>query len=166
MKPLLVLVLAAASLSALIRPHAAGAQERDLQKRLAGAKRIDCRFTALATGTWEGGSAHAAIKPVEIEAVFFDIDVDGGTAEAKSDFGNKFIVVRYSHGYLHFMQLSEAGPLRVTTVIAEETPKGRFKAVQSRHEYSAVALPGYTSRPEMYVGDCAVESTTSVPPSR
>jgi hypothetical protein len=28
--------------------------------------------------------------------------------------------------------------------------------VQNRVEYSSVVLPGFTSRPEIYVGDCAV----------
>jgi hypothetical protein len=29
-------------------------------------------------------------------------------------------------------------------------------AVHVRHEYSPAIIPGFTSRPEMYVGDCAI----------
>jgi hypothetical protein len=28
-------------------------------------------------------------------------------------------------------------------------------AVHTRHEYTDISLPGFTSRPEMYIGDCA-----------
>ncbi|MGW8369982.1 MAG: hypothetical protein ACWGPN_15065, partial [Gammaproteobacteria bacterium] len=66
-------------------------------------------------------------------------------------------VVRYAQGYLHFMQTMSAGPIYLTTILAEPSADGRLKAVQTRHEYTAVMLPGFTSRPEMYLGDCAVE---------
>ena len=140
----------------LAHPGDAFAQGSALERRLAAATRIDCRFTALATGTWEGEVPSAAVTPVDIEAAFFDINVDEATAEAEGRFGATFIVVRYAHGYLHFMQMSDAGPLHLTTVLAQETSDGRLKAVQTRHEYSQTILPGFTSRPEMYVGDCAV----------
>ncbi len=156
MKSLLAIALTAAVLASLALPRPAAAQNTALEKRLAAAKRLDCRFTVVATGSWPHGGPRAEAKPATLTAAFFDIDIDGGTAEADGDFGKSYIVVNYSHGYLHLLQMSKAGPLRVTTVIAEETSGGRMKAVQSRHEYSAVALPGFTSRPEMYVGDCAV----------
>jgi hypothetical protein len=55
------------------------------------------------------------------------------------------------------MQMSEAGPLHVTTVFAAESSAGRLKASHTRHEYSPTMVPGFTSRPEMYIGDCAVK---------
>ncbi len=55
------------------------------------------------------------------------------------------------------MQLMNAGPLYLTTILAQPTEDGRLKAVHARHEYTQVRLPGFTSRPEMYLGDCAVE---------
>jgi hypothetical protein len=146
----------AAAVLALVINQAAQAQTVQLQERLRKATRIECKFTALATGDWKGTTAQAAVSPATLEATFVDIDIDGGTAEAEGDLGESFIVVRYSHGYLHLMQISDAGPLRVTTVLAQPTSGGRMKAVQTRHEFSVVSLPGYTSRPEMYVGDCAV----------
>jgi hypothetical protein len=54
------------------------------------------------------------------------------------------------------MQMHGAGPLYTTTVIARETKDGRLMAVHTRHEYTDISLPGFTSRPEMYVGDCRV----------
>jgi len=134
----------------------AAAQSRALERRLESATRVDCRFTALATGDWSGAEAKATVTEVEHTAAFFDIDVDGGTAEAEGAFGTTFIVVRYARGYLHFMQMSDGGPLYLTTVLAQESGIGRLKAVQTRHEYLPTALPGFTSRPEMYVGDCEV----------
>jgi hypothetical protein len=94
---------------------------------------------------------------VEFEAAFFDIDVESGTAEAEGRFGASYIIVRYAEGYLHFMQTLNSGPLYLTTVLAQPTTDGRLKAVHTRHEYTRVSLPGFTSRPEMYLGDCAVQ---------
>jgi hypothetical protein len=132
------------------------AQSRGLEERLAGATRVDCSFTALAQSSWDDDAPSAAVEPAELEAAFFDINTSEGTAEAEGRFGATFIVVRYSHGYLHFLQMSDAGPLHVTTVLAQESASGRMKAVHTRHEYTPTILPGFTSRPEMYVGDCAV----------
>jgi hypothetical protein len=39
-------------------------------------------------------------------------------------------------------------------VFDKETRAGRLQAVHTRHEYTAVSLPGFTSRPEQYYGDC------------
>ncbi len=134
----------------------AAAQSRDLERRLSSATRIECSFGKLVTGNWNGAEPAIEVGDSRLEATFFDIDIDEGTAEAGSDFGNTFISVRYAQGYLHFLQMSDAGPLRITTVLAQESANGRMKAVQTRHEYSPTVLPGFTSRPEMYVGDCAV----------
>jgi hypothetical protein len=150
----IVAVLALTGLSMVV-PVTADAQSNALQRRLAAATRIDCRFTTLVNVDWKDGT-EAKVGPTEFEMGFFDIDVGEGTAEAEGRFGASFIVVRYSEGYLHFMQMSNAGPLHLTTVLAQESTDGRMKAVHTRHEYSPTALPGFTSRPEMYVGDCAV----------
>jgi hypothetical protein len=49
-----------------------------------------------------------------------------------------------------------SGPLYTTTVLAKESRDGRLLAIHTRHEYTDVSLPGFTSRPEMYLGECAV----------
>jgi hypothetical protein len=156
MSRLLAIAFFGMAMLAFAPPQEVFAQSRDLQRRLATAKRVDCTFAALATGTWDGATPQAAVSPVKVEASFHDINVDEGTAEAGSSFGNTFISVRYLYGYLHFMQMSDAGPLYVTTILAHATSGGRMKAVQTRHEFSPTIVPGFTSRPEMYVGDCAV----------
>lgn len=150
-------VASAALGAALLMPCAdASAQGRALERRLESATRVDCRFTTLVTADWQGAEATATVTEVEHTAAFFDIDIDGGTAEAEGAFGATFIVVRHARGYLHFLQMSDAGPLHLTTVLAQESGDGRLKAVHTRHEYMSTALPGFTSRPEMYVGDCEV----------
>jgi hypothetical protein len=143
---------------ALSQPPTAYAQSRELQRRLATATRVECTFSTLATGDWDGATPQAAVKPATHEASFQDINVDEGTAEASTTYGNSFISVRYSSGYLHFMQISDVGPLFVTTIFAQETQNGRLKAVQTRLEYAATTLPGFATRPEMYFGDCEVTS--------
>jgi len=141
---------------AVAAPPAALAQSRALQQRLAAATRVECAFTTLATGDWEGTTPQASVKPAEHPAVFHDINVDEGTADSESVYGNSYISVRYAAGYLHFMQISDVGPLFVTTIFPQETANGRLKAVQVRLEYAATSLPGFATRPEMYFGDCTV----------
>jgi hypothetical protein len=141
---------------ALVEPPPAAAQSRELQRRLQAATRIDCKFSQVATVDWDSGAPEAKAAPAEREATFHEIDIDGGTAESGSDYGDSFISVRYSQGYLHFMQTSDVGPLWITTVLAMESENGRMKAVHTRLEYAATTLPGFATRPEMYFGDCEV----------
>jgi hypothetical protein len=129
-----------------------------LDRRLAAAKRIECSFAVLATGTWDKNVPAVAVTPTELKAAFFDINVDEGTAEAESEYGASFISARYTAGYLHIMQMSDAGPLYLTTVIARAAGEGKFLAVHTRLEYSPTIIPGFTSRPEMYVGSCSIAS--------
>ena len=67
------------------------------------------------------------------------------------------IIVRLSAGTLHLVQSSSGGPLYVTTVFPEQTPDGKLKAVHTRHEFTALSLPGFTSRPEQYYGACEID---------
>ncbi len=135
--------------------HATG-QGQALQRRLAAATRLDCRFTALATGSWDDGEPSATVTETELATSFFDINIDEGTAEADSRFGASLIIVRYTSGYLHLLQMSDAGPLHLTTVLARETTGGRLMAMHTRHEFAPTIVPGFTSRPEMYIGDCEI----------
>jgi len=120
---------------------------------------LSCTFSAMATGTWENGTPAVKTSPAKLTVVFSNINIDEGTADAGSTLGTSatsLVVVRYSNDYLHLMQTQGAGPLYTTTVIARETKDGRLMAVHTRHEYTQISLPGFTSRPEMYVGDCAL----------
>jgi hypothetical protein len=128
-----------------------------LDRRLATAKRIECSFSVLATGNWDKNVPGAVVTPTELKAAFFDINVDEGTAEAESAYGASFISVRYSTGYLHIMQMSDAGPLYLTTVLARAAGEGKLMAVHTRVEYSPTVIPGFTSRPEMYLGTCTLK---------
>ena len=125
-----------------------------LQKKLLGAKALKCTFSTLATGDWEGDKTKATVSPSKFEIGFSSIDVDEGTAEADGGYGNAFIAVKYAQGYLHFMQIGDAGPLYVTTVLATETTPGHFRAMHTRHEFCRRRWQGFTSRPETYVGEC------------
>jgi hypothetical protein len=156
MNKCIALVCAALAALEVAAPSAALAQSATLQRRLTAAKRITCSFSTLATGNWDGGKPTAAVTPVMLAAAFFDINIDEGTAEAEGDIGASFISVRFSEGYLHFMQASDSGPLYVTTVFPRQMPDGKLLAVHTRHEYTPTSIPGFTSRPEMYVGSCTL----------
>jgi hypothetical protein len=129
-----------------------------LDRRLAAAKRLECTFSVLATGNWDKNVPGIGVAPVELKANFFDINVDEGTAEAESAYGASFISVRYETGYLHIMQMSDAGPLYLTSVLARAAGEGKLMAVHTRVEYSPTVIPGFTSRPEMYLGTCTIAS--------
>lgn len=142
--------------AALAYPGHPAAQTPSLQDRLAAATRLSCTFTTIVTGTWKAGLAAAEVKTTRLELGFENINVDDGTADQVGRFGESNIVVRSSAIYMHLLQMQGAGPLYTTTVFAKPTTEGRLMAVHTRHEYTDVSMPGYTSRPEMYVGDCVV----------
>ena len=134
-------------------------QTAGLQERLAKATRLECMFPVVSKGTWKDGTPGTDAATAKLVVTFTNINVDDGTADTGSTLSSSatsLVVVRYSNDYLHLMQMHGAGPLYTTTVIARETKDGRLMAVHTRHEYTQVSLPGFTSRPEMYVGDCAV----------
>jgi len=129
-----------------------------LQQRLAKATSLECTFSVVAKGNWKSGTATADVTPAMVAVGFKNINVDEGTADLEGKLGgSSLVVVRYSNDYLHLMQSQGDGPLYTTTVFAREAKEGRLMAVHTRHEYTLVSLPGFTSRPEMYLGDCAVK---------
>ncbi len=162
MRKTLVFPLAVLATIAAVRSPDAGAQagtfqqQLALQQRLQAATRLECHFSTVASGTWEGGAAKVEARAGEFKVSFTEVNVDEGTADADSQFGPSFIAVRYSNGYLHLMQAFSSGPLYTTTVLARETAGGRMMAIHTRHEYTPASVPGFTSRPEIYLGECTV----------
>jgi len=112
----------------------------------------------MAVGDWKSGEAAAATRPAKLSVSFNGVDAQDGTAESVGDAGKWHITVRLVGPYLHFMQMDPYGAIYVTTVFDVETRRGRLQAVHTRHEYTRVSLPGLTSRPEQYYGDCETHS--------
>jgi hypothetical protein len=133
------------------------ASEALAQERLLNTTGLDCVFSTISTGAWTDGSAGAEVTPSTLSLRFEEIDTDGATAEIVGPYGASQIIVRQTGDYLHLVQMFTVGPLYSTTVIDRETKDGRFMAVHTRHEYTDTQLIGFTSRPEQYYGDCAVE---------
>ena len=128
------------------------------QDPLEAVKSLKCVFPVYATGTWQNADARAEVKTAKLSVAFGSIDTQDGTAESIGAYGPMHIVVRYTASTLHLIQVaSTSGALYVTTVFAKESSPGKRLAVHSRHEYTAVALPGFTSRPEQYYGECEVQ---------
>ncbi len=127
------------------------------QDRLAAAKSVTCTFSVMATGTWMGGDAEADLDVSTLSLQFESIDTDGATAEIVGPYGQAHIITRLTRDYLHFVQMFTGGPLYTTTIINRETRDGKLMAVHTRHEYTDVRLAGFTSRPEQYYGECAVD---------
>lgn len=125
--------------------------------RLLHASVVKCSFEAMARGRWQGVAPEAIPDRSTLTLEFHDVNADEGTARAITPLGASEIIARASSGALHFVQIFANGPLFTTTVWPVEGAPGRLLAVHSRHEYTAIALPGYTSRPEQYYGTCAIE---------
>lgn len=127
------------------------------QGRIATAKSLRCRFSLSATGRWESdGTTKSAVAPAKLMLLFEAIDADDGTARLRTGSAASDVVARQSGGYLHLMQVFKTGAMYTTTVFDQETTRGAFRAVHSRHESFKVPLPGATSTPEQYYGECEV----------
>jgi hypothetical protein len=133
--------------------HAGGAA----QARMAAARSLRCTFPLNTTGTWKKeGAPDAVVKAAALALLFDSINIDEGTARLRNGSVGSEIIVRLSGGYLHFIQQFRTGPLYTTTVFDNAVNGGKLKAVHSRHEYFAVPLPGATSSPEQYYGECEI----------
>ena len=139
----------------LLGSHVASGQS--IEDRLAGVKSVKCVFAVSATGTWKNGEPQAETRTAALTATFDEIVPDEGTARAVGTFGPSDINVRLSTGNLHLVQSFKDGPLYVTTIFPKETRGGKLQAVHTRHEYTVVSLPGFTSRPEQYYGECELK---------
>lgn len=127
------------------------------QTALASAKTLRCSLQRQSTGTWtKDGAADASVKQSALTLRFESIDSDSGTAQLRSGAVATEVTVRFAEGYLHLMQAFRTGPLYTTTVFSAGAAGGKFKAVHSRHEYFTTPLPGATSSPEQYYGECEV----------
>jgi hypothetical protein len=140
----------------LFLPAPQALAQRTVEYRLAKVKSLKCAFSLYATGTWKEAEPQAELKPVKLALQFNDIDTDEGTAQAIGMFGPTHMIARLAVWSLHFMEISSSGTLNITTIFDKETRNGRLKAVHTRHEYTDVSLPGFTSRPEQYYGDCEI----------
>jgi hypothetical protein len=126
------------------------------RKALEEAKGLNCVFTVFSTGAWTNGQARAEIKQSQLSARFEGIDTQDGSARAVGMPGPSYAVARLTAGSLHLMMIDNDGPLYVTTVFDKEVRPGKLLAVHTRHEYTDVSLPGFTSRPEQYYGECEI----------
>lgn len=126
---------------------------------LSDAKGLRCTFQVSAVGGWKtDGSASASLKAPKLILIFESINADEGTAKMRSGSMLSDLSLKVTGGYLHFMQSFRSGPLYTTTVFDKETTAGKFKAVHSRHEYFTIPVPGATSSPEQYYGECEIKS--------
>ena len=126
------------------------------QGRLATVTKLRCTFKQGAVGAWgKDGAASAATRPTTLVMRLEGIDVDSGSAQVRTGSMTSEITAKQTGSTLHFMQTFRGGALYTTTVF--DTGGATFKAVHSRHEYFTVPVPGATSSPEQYYGDCQAE---------
>jgi hypothetical protein len=145
----------AAGLAALAVLSGPGSLLTEAQERLSTVRGLRCTFPKGATGKWDGnGAPEAAVRSTSLTLRFESIDADAGTAQLRTGAVGSEVTIRLAEGYLHFMQAFRTGPLYTTTVFEAGARSGRFKAVHSRHEFFTTPVPGATSSPEQYYGEC------------
>jgi hypothetical protein len=139
--------------AAITHPGYALAQE---PMTLSSVTAMTCTFPVMWLGNWsKAGDAEGAPQKSELVLKYSQIDTSDGTAEVAGFTGNFFITVRVvANVALHLMHTDAAGPVYITTVFNKPSHPGKFKAAHSRHEFTDVSLPGFTSRPEQYIGEC------------
>jgi hypothetical protein len=124
--------------------------------QLAKVKRLKCVFPVHAVGTWKDGEPGAEVKMTNFSLQYESIDAEEGSARVTDRTGPVEITARLAGDNLHLMEIL-IGALNVTTVFNKPSRAGKLKAVHTRHEYTDVAVPGYTSSPEQYYGECEAE---------
>lgn len=73
------------------------------------------------------------------------IDAQEGTAHLPGAPGD--ITAVLTANSLHFLDRSFLGNLTVMTVFNRESPKGKFRSVRSRHDYTPINIPGLVTEP-------------------
>ena len=131
---------------------------------LTSVQRLKCTFTQKALGTWDKDAVPSVeLTPAKLSMVFDAIDTQDGTANVidvtAPDAGAPHITVRLLANNLHLMAMNISGSVYLTSVFADKDSNagGTFKAVHTRHEFTATRLTGWTSRPEQYYGQCQIE---------
>lgn len=129
----------------------------EAQGGIAKATGLRCSFSTLVKGQWRSdGSPDISPGSASVTLRFAGIDTDAGTAELRTGSMTSELIVRASEGYVNFLQVFRTGPMYTTTVFDAGSKGGKFKAVHSRHEYLDPPLPGATSTPEQYYGECEI----------
>ena len=147
--------VAALAVATLLLGGAASAQTSPFVE----ARGLTCSFRVLATANWaRGGDVSAKTSAVDMPLEFTNLNTLDGSANLKGNTGNLLITVMLVGGNLHLIVTNTGGLLHLTSVSASESRPGFYKAVHSRHELTetSVIIPGYTSRPEQYLGECAI----------
>jgi len=152
-----VRVAAAVLVVSLAAPAVTSAAQDSSRNRLNGVKSLACTFTLVASGTWTDGEPRAEVKPAKLSIAYDAINVEDGTARAIEGAGTLDMIAKLSLWNLHLLWIGSEGAVYLTTVFDRETKGGKLRAVHTRHEYTDISLPGYTSRPEQYYGECEVK---------
>ena len=152
-----VRVAAAALAVSLGVPVVPASAQDPAKNRLNGVKGLACTFTLVASGTWNEGEPKADVKPAKLSIAYEAINVEDGTARALEGSGSLDMIAKQSLWNLHLLWIGSEGAVYLTTVFDRETKGGKLRAVHTRHEYTDISLPGYTSRPEQYYGECEVK---------
>jgi hypothetical protein len=148
--------LAMTVLGLMLNRSAAEAQTAAASDRLAKVKALTCTFSQMVVERWKEGDPQIEMKSASLAMTFESIDPEEGSARTADAFGPAQLVVKLSGNALHMMQSLSEGPVYLTTVFDKDSHPGKLRAVHTRHANTDMTLPGFTSSPEQYYGECTV----------
>jgi len=128
---------------------------------LAAIKQFKCAFPVYSQGTWRSGAPKADIREgAQLAMEISEIDPDGGTAVIQGTAAPIFVTAFLAPNSIHFMERAITGALNITTVFAPVGTSQVYKAVQSRHDYSPLSLPGFVAEPTVLqsYGECSASA--------
>ena len=143
----------AAALAAILTlavAHPSFAQTTD-KNPLAQVKRLKCRFSVYASGSWtKTQEPQAQVRqPETLQLEIDEIDTDSGSGRVTGTAGPADVTALLTISSLHFMERSVTGTLNITTVFAGDPDAKSFRAVHTRHDYLPMSLPGFQSEPSV-----------------
>ena|SRR5579862_7566610 len=108
---------------------------------------LNCVFPASSVATWESGEPKVLVTNAStgLTLIVTNIDAQEGTAQIAGAGAPRDVTVRLLGSNLHILDIRPDGALTITTVFAQESHDGRYKAVHSQ-------VPDVSQ----YYGDCEV----------
>ena len=127
---------------------------------LATIKTLKCAFPSATAVTWNKGVPEPRVSTRTVLNLDIEqIDAVDGTAVIVTAAGLSSEVTAQMYGWnMHFLELSQNGRMRLTTVFAQYATGERLKAVHTRTDYLPINLPGVNSQPDLVqsYGSCEV----------
>ena len=118
---------------------------------LASITGLTCTFPIATVVVWNNGVPEPRVSTDDVFNVEFDkIDTVDNIAVIRSSAGLESVVTVQAYGWnMHFLEVSQNGRMRITTVFAQYATGEKLKAVHTMTDYLPINVPGVISQPRL-----------------